>query len=82
MQSKELEDVIRRVEIVEDDVLRFIEDNPQVIKSKGTVEILKRLKSALASLRAVRGDMAGMVAADVSPREPLQYRILRKTHER
>ena len=80
MQSKELEDVIRRVEIVEDDVFRFIEDNPQVIKSKGTVEILKRLKSALASLRAVRGNMAGMEAADVPPREHLQYRILRKPH--
>ena len=79
MQLKQLEDVIRRVEVVEDDVLRFIEDHPQVIKSKSTLDVLKRLKSALASLRAVRGEIAGL-EANLPPQEPVQYRILRKPH--
>lgn len=80
MQSKDLEDVIRRIELVEDDVLYFIEDHPQVIKSAGTLEVLERLKTALASLRAVRAQLAGMEAADIPPPGRLQYRILRKPH--
>ena len=80
MQPKELEDVIRRIELVEDDVLRFIEDNPQVIKSRSTLDVLRRLKTALASLRVVRGKLAGMKAASLSPRVSFQYRILRKPH--
>lgn len=80
MQAKELEDAIRRVEIVEDDVLRFIEDHPQAIKSRSTLDILRRLKLALASLRAVRVKMAGLEASKLPGRENLQYRILRKPH--
>jgi hypothetical protein len=80
MQSKELEDVIRRVEAVEDDVLHFIEDHPQAIKSETTLEVLRRLKTALVSLRAVRVKLAGMKAANLLPPERFQYRILRKPH--
>jgi hypothetical protein len=80
MQPKELEDVIRRIELVEDDVLRFIEDCPQLIKSRSTLDVLRRLKAALASLRAVREKLAGMQSATFPPPEAFQYRILRKPH--
>jgi hypothetical protein len=80
MQGREIEDVIRRIESVEDDVLRFIEDHPQLIRSRSTLDVLRRLKEAQASLRAVRGKLAGMKAATLSPREAFSYRILRKPH--
>ena len=81
MRTKELEDVIRRIEHVEDDVLRLIEDHPQLIRSRATLEVLRRLKAARASLRLVRGKLGGLKTVVLSStRGPLQYRILRKPH--
>jgi hypothetical protein len=81
MQAKELEDVIERIELVEDDVLRLIEDHPQLIRSRKTIDVLRRLKVALASLRSVRGKLTGMEAdTAASAIESFQYRVLRKPH--
>lgn len=81
MQSKELEDVIERIELVEDDVLRLIEDHPRLIRSRSTLDVLRRLKIALASLRSVRGKLTGLEAdPSTSAFEAFQYRILRKPH--
>ena len=43
MQANELEDVIKRIESVEEDVLRFIEDDPQLIRSRSTLDVLRSL---------------------------------------
>lgn len=81
MVAKDLEDVIRRIEQVEDDVLRLIEDHPQLIRSRATLEVLRRLKVAQASLRAVRGKLGGLKTVVMSgTRGSFQYRILRKPH--
>ena len=79
MQANELEDVIRRIESVEEDVLRFIEDDPQLIRSRSTLDVLRSLKEALGSLHSVRGQLGGM---DTSPGalESFHCRILRKPH--
>lgn len=79
MQANELEDVIKRIESVEEDVLRFIEDDPQLIRSRSTLDVLRSLKEALGSLRSVRGQLGGM---DTSPGalESFHCRILRKPH--
>ena len=81
MQAKELEDVIERIENVEDDVLRLIEDHPQLIRSSSTLQILRRLKVALASLRSVRGKLTGLgITTSTGTQESFHYRILRKPH--
>lgn len=81
MQEKELEDVIERIENVEDDVLRLIEDHPQLIRSSSTLHILRRLKVALASLRSVRAKLMGLkTATGAATQERVHYRILRKPH--
>ena len=80
MQATDIEDAIRRIELVEDDVLRFIEDHPQVIKSRNTLDVLQRLKAALDSLRVVRGKLGGMKSAAAPLPGPFQYRILKKPH--
>jgi hypothetical protein len=81
MRAKELEDVIRRIEHVEDDVLRLIEDHPQLIRSRATLEVLRRLKVARASLRSVRGKLGSLKTVVLSgTRGSFQYRILRKPH--
>jgi hypothetical protein len=81
MREEELEDVIRRIEHVEDDVLRLIEDHPQLIRSRTTLDVLRRLKAARASLRTVRGKLSGLRSVIVtSARGSFQYRILRKPH--
>ena len=81
MQAKQLEDVIARIENVEDDVLRLIEDHPQLIRSSSTLHILRRLKVALATLRSVRGKLTGLnLATAAEAQESSHYRILRKPH--
>lgn len=80
MQATDIEDVIRRIELVEDDVLRFIEDNPQVIKSRSTLDVLQRLKAALESLRSVRGKLGRMKSAAAPSPGSFHYRILKKPH--
>jgi hypothetical protein len=81
MRTEELEDVIRRLEHVEDDVLRLIEDHPQLIRSRTTLDVLRRLKAARISLRSVRGMLAGLKSVIVpGARGSFQYRILRKPH--
>jgi hypothetical protein len=81
MQAKELEDVIERIELVEDDVLRLIEDHPHLIRSRSTLDVLRRLKVALASLRSIRSKLTG-IQADTSSSAlgAFHYRILRKPH--
>ena len=81
MGTKELEDVIRRIEHVEDDVLRLIEQDPQLIRSRTTLEVLRRLKMARATLRSVRVKLGSLKTVVLSgTRGSFQYRILRKPH--
>jgi hypothetical protein len=82
MRAEELEEVIRRIEHVEDDVLRLIENHPQLIRSRTTLDVLRRLKATRTSLRAIRGKLGGLRTVILSGARGSfqQYRILRKPH--
>lgn len=63
MEVDDVDAVIEGMEDVEDDVLRLIEHDPQLIKADGMFDVLKQLKTALSSMRDARVRLIDVVSA-------------------
>lgn len=58
-----LEDLLERLERLEDDVLQSIEGDPSLFRVPGVLDLTGQLKNALRSLRAARDATRALAAA-------------------
>jgi hypothetical protein len=64
----ELESLLERIETIQRDVLRHLDEEPQMVQMQGMTEVLLELRRSLTVVRGKLRRMNGLTSATPAPR--------------